>query len=249
MDRDEYRRMAAAETAHWWYGATRALLQDLLAARLGSGMRIVDAGCGTGAAGGWLGEYGVVVGIDAEPLALELYREARPAARLVRADLTRLPLAAGRFDLVVCVTVLYHEQVKDPAAAIRGFAAALKPEGILCLLEPGLPGLRRGHDRVTHTARRFGRVELRSLVEAAGLEIVRSTAAYSFLAPPAAVKAILERGRKTSDLGGGDGGLGGLLPAVAALERRWLRRRDLPLGLSVVAIGRKPAHARSTETQ
>ena len=249
MDRDEYRRMAAAETAHWWYGATRALLRDLLAPLLRPGMDILDAGCGTGAAGGWLGEYGRVVGVDAEAFALELYREGRPAARLVRADMTRLPFAAARFDLALCVTVLYHEQVADPAAAVRALAAALKPGGILCLLEPGLPSLRRGHDRVTHTARRFARDELRAMVAGAGLAIVRSTAAYSFLAPPAAVKAILERGRKSSDLGGRDTGLGGVLPALARAERAWLRRRDLPLGLSVVAIGRKPDQARSAVPQ
>ena len=33
MEIDEYRRMAAVETSHWWYAATRALLE----AALGSG--------------------------------------------------------------------------------------------------------------------------------------------------------------------------------------------------------------------
>lgn len=231
--------MAAAEESHWWYGATRALLRQMLAPYLESGRRVLDAGCGTGAAGGWLADEHRVVGVDAESLALELYRERRPRARLVRAGIERLPLRPASFDVALSVTVLYHEAVGDPAAAVRGLARAVRAGGIVCLLEPGLPRLRRAHDRVTRTARRFSRADLAGLLAGAGLEPVRATGAYFFLAAPAVVKAFLERGRTASDLASGGGGLGGVLPRLAALERRWLAHRDLPLGLSTIALGRR----------
>ena len=94
---------------------------------------------------------------------------------------------------------------------------------------------------MTRTARRFAPSDLRALLVGAGLEPLRVTGAYAFLVAPAWIKSILERGRSTSDLE--EGGWRGdrLLAALAARERRWLARRDLPVGLSVLALARKPA--------
>jgi hypothetical protein len=100
--------------------------------------------------------------------------------------------------------------------------------------------LDRAHDRVTHTGRRFSRRELAGYVTAAGLTLERSTGAYSFLVPAAALKTLVERGDVKSDLDHNAGGLRGLLGGLASVERRLLRRVDLPFGLSVVAVGRRP---------
>jgi ubiquinone/menaquinone biosynthesis C-methylase UbiE len=239
MERQEYRRMADAEDGHWWYAATRALLQQVLGPDLAAGGRFLDAGCGTGSAGGWLDGVGRVVGIDYEPLALELYQERHPAARLLVGDVTRLPFADGSFDALHCVTVLIHRTVTDVPAAVRELVRVLRPGGTLALLEPGVRRLRRAHDRETHSVRRFSRRELAGYVADAGCTVRRATGAYSFLVPPAAVKAVVERGRTSSDLARQEGGLGGVLPGLAAFERRWLARHDLPFGLSLVVVGHK----------
>ena len=47
MEVDEYRRMADVEHSHWWYDATRRLLQQLLGADAGRGSRFLDVGAGT----------------------------------------------------------------------------------------------------------------------------------------------------------------------------------------------------------
>ena len=65
----------------------------------------------------------------------------------------------------------------------------------------------------------------------------------AFLVPPAAVKAVVERGRSESDLDRHGGGLGGGLGLAAAAERRLLARISLPFGLSVVVAARKPRSA------
>ena len=52
-------------------------------------------------------------------------------------------------------------------------------------------------------------------------------------------RSLLERGESSSDLDRNAGGLGGALGATASVERRVLRRVDLPAGLSVHAIGRR----------
>jgi ubiquinone/menaquinone biosynthesis C-methylase UbiE len=240
VELDEYRRMAAVEGSHWWYRSTRRLLQQVLADRLPDGGRFLDLGAGTGATGAWLAERGSSVAADFEPVALGLHRELHPQVEVVACDARRLPFADAAFDAVLCVTVLCHRSIESPVSAVGEMARVVRPGGVVCLWEPGVRRLRRAHDRVTHTGRRFSRRDLADLLPANGLTVERSTGAYSFLVPPAAVKTMVERGETSSDLDRNGSGLGGVLPAVASAERRLLRRVSLPFGLSVLAVGRRP---------
>ena len=72
MEVEEYARIAAAEDDHWWYRNTRALMAELLQPWLGTDQRILDAGCGPGGNGAWLGSHGRVIGVDLAREALEL---------------------------------------------------------------------------------------------------------------------------------------------------------------------------------
>ncbi len=240
MEVDEYRRMADVEHDHWWYDSTRRLLQQVLGGDAERGGRFLDVGAGTGATGAWLGEHGALVASDFMPLALELNRDRHAATGFVTADVTRLPFDGASFDVVLCVTVLCHQSIPEPQRAVDELARVVRPGGVVCLWEPGVRRLRRAHDRVTHSARRFSRRDLGDLVVGAGLELERSSGAYSFLVPPAAAKAVLERGATASDLDRNQGGLGGALGAAASVERAVLRSLDLPAGLSVFALGRRP---------
>lgn len=239
MDADEYRRMAAAGADHWWYRSTRALLQMLARPHLHDGP-FLDAGGGTGATGGWMTEIGPVVLADYEQFALQVGVEDYPGYLPARADLNHLPYAPESFAGVLCVTALCHRMNPDPAAIVADFARLTRPGGVVVIQEPGVKRLWRGHDEVTHTGRRFSVAELRTMCESAGLEVVRATGAYSFLVPPAWLLGKLERGQAKSDVGRNDSGLFGLLGAIATLERAFLKRFDLPWGLSAIVIARKP---------
>jgi SAM-dependent methyltransferase len=239
MELDEYRRIAAVEDRHWWYVATRRLLAEQLRPWLMAGGRFLDAGGGTGATGSWLAADGHLIACDLEPLALQLYAESHPdVSGLAVADLGRLPFAADSFDAAVCVTVLYHAAVRSPAAVVGELARVVRPGGVVGLMEPGLRRLRRAHDRQTHAGRRFSVGDVRRLLVDNGLEVVRATGAYTFLVPPAAVLAALDRDGRSSDLDRSGGGPSGALAAAARVERAVLRRIGVPFGLSVVAVGR-----------
>ncbi len=240
MDADEYRRMAAAGESHWWYRATRELLGQLLGPHLTGATRVLDAGGGTGATGGWMTARTPVVLADYDQFALEVAAADFPGYLPARADLNRLPFAAASFDAVLCVTALCHRMNPDPAAIVADFARLTRPGGVVAIQEPGGQRLWRGHDEVTHTARRFSVDELAAICAAAGLEVLTATGAYSFLVPPAWLLGKLERGASKSDVGRNSSGAFGLLPALARAERAWLRRRTLPWGLSAIVIARKP---------
>jgi SAM-dependent methyltransferase len=241
---EEYARIAAVEDAHWWYRSTRALVADLLADRLlrDRPLRILDAGCGPGGNGAWLAEHGAVVGVDRSPDALAFVRDRRPGTRPVLGDLSALPVQSGAFDAAVAVTVLYA--VDDDAAAVRELARALRPGGALVVMEPAFDSLRRGHDDVVHGKRRYRRDRLAALAHQAGLRVERTTYAYSFLAPPAAALGALDRLRRRATPPGDSDvdrrALDRVFAPLAAQERRWLRRHDLPVGTSVLLRATRP---------
>ena len=74
-----------------------------------------------------------------------------------RADLTRLPFANGRFDLVLCSHVLEH--IPDDASAMAELARVLRPGGTAIILvpyDPKRPATEEGRD-VTSPAERWRR--------------------------------------------------------------------------------------------
>jgi ubiquinone/menaquinone biosynthesis C-methylase UbiE len=241
MEVEEYARIAAAEDDHWWYRNTRALMAELLRPWLKADQRILDAGCGPGGNGAWLAQHGRVVGVDLAREALEFVRARRSMTSPVQASAERLPFADGAFDIAVGITLLYT--VRDDVAALGELARVLRAGGAVLLLEPAFPSLRRAHDVTVHGLRRYRRDELAGLAARSGLRVRRATYAYSFLAPPAAVLAVLERRRSRITRSGSDTGsdverhaLDRVFAPLATSERRWLARHDLPVGTSVVVV-------------
>jgi SAM-dependent methyltransferase len=245
MEVEEYARVAAAEDEHWWYRNARALAADLLASRLPDARHILDAGCGPGGNGAWLAQYGTLVGIDVSPDALAFVRARRSSTLPVRGSLVALPFPDGSFDAVVGITVLYT--VDDDVLAFRELSRVLAPGGVLLLLEPAFDALRREHDVTVHGRRRYRRAQLVELARDNGLTVQRSTYAYSFLAPPAAVLGGLERMRRPassttaatpsstrSDVERHS--LDRVFAPLARAERRALSHRDMPFGTSVIVV-------------
>lgn len=244
MEPSEYRTMYAVEERHWWYVGMRritlGLLDELYGAR--DDLRILDAGSGTGAAMVYLSRYGAVSGIDFSPLALGFCRK-RGLTSLGQASVTALPFAAASFDLITSFDVLYHRAVGDYHEALLEFQRALKPGGRLLLRLPAYDRLSGRHGKVIHSARRFNARHLSQSLCEAGFAVERLTYANTLLFPAALAKRTLEpllppnNGRSDISLNAHwvDKTLGSVLSAEAA----WLRRRDLPFGLTVIALARK----------
>jgi len=109
--------------------------------RVASGMRVLDAGCGTGEALGWFAAAvapgGLAVGIDLSTTHLGAARAALPSsALLLQADLQRIPLGDAIFDIVWSVNTIHH--LRDPVAGTLALSELLRPGGRLVLGQSSL---------------------------------------------------------------------------------------------------------------
>ena len=244
MNPEEYRRMADLEGVQWWYVGMRRIARALLTPLLETGgerpRRLLDAGCGTG----WnlqdLGVFGETHGVDLSPLAV--ITTQRRGGRVVQGDLLGLPYANSSFDVVTSFDVLYHAWVRDDVQAVRELARVMKPGGLILVKVPALKSLWGAHDEAVHSRHRYTRAEVESLLDRAGLRLIRSTYANSLLFPVLLSRRFLDR---VFDRHGSDVALlppllerifGGLL----GIEARLVGWFNLPIGASVFAVARKP---------
>jgi ubiquinone/menaquinone biosynthesis C-methylase UbiE len=115
---------------------------------LAPGMRVLDAGCGSGilldAAARAVGSAGAVVGLDVSPEALAVSRLRSALNRncgVEWADLARgIPWSDDSFDAVLCHRLL--EELPDPEAFVRDAARVLRPGGaVVAVLDEAMaPG-------------------------------------------------------------------------------------------------------------
>lgn len=115
-----------AYNAHLEFPATSAMIPDV------EGMRVLDAGCGTGVYTAFLADRGAeVVGVDVSEEMLSHAREAvGDRAEFRRADLGEpLPFEDGAFDGVVSALALGY--VEDWDAVFAEFARVLRPGGFV----------------------------------------------------------------------------------------------------------------------
>lgn len=100
---------------------------------------VVDFGCGTGVLTVEIARWArKVTAVDRSAAALEQAQERAEREQLsnitfLEADLSSLPLGAGKKDLVVISQSLHH--VQDPAAVLAEAARILKPGGRVIVLE------------------------------------------------------------------------------------------------------------------
>jgi SAM-dependent methyltransferase len=159
--------------------------------------RVVDLGCGPGNSATHLREAASeVLALDHSPAMLRRARQRDRRLLLVRGDARSLPLRAASVDAVTFHSVLYL--LPDRAAAVRETARVLRPGGRAVLLEPRDGSVRRELLRALPNPRwaitallwrtvsgfygRFSPDELRALLEAARLRVVRMDEAFGGLA-------------------------------------------------------------------
>ncbi len=105
---------------------------------VGTGTRVLDAGCGAGMALRLAADLGAVVsGIDASQALLEVARSRLPDAALAHGDLEELPFEDNAFDVVTGFNSFQF--AADPAAALQEARRVTKPGGRVFVMTWGEP--------------------------------------------------------------------------------------------------------------
>jgi len=156
MHDQEYHRLRLLEDHYWWHGVLRTMVMKELRLRLGPTARVLDVGCGTG---GMLSEiqasypHWSCEGVDISLTALE-HCQSRGLSQVKQADVAELPFPAAEFDAVICLDVLYHEEVVEDLA-LAEMQRVLKTGGCLIMNLPAFAALRGAHDAVVCGARLY----------------------------------------------------------------------------------------------
>lgn len=248
MEIAEYRNIYENEGTHFFYVGNRNLVLSLAARYLAKSkntVKILDAGCGTGLLARNLERYGDVVAVDISPYAVKLARKR--GVRIRQASVDKLPFKDSSFDLVTSVDVIYHKAVNDKRA-LGEFFRVLQPGGILILRVPANKWLGTLHDKHVHTRERYSKENLKKKLENAGFIIEKISFVNLSLVPLVLGRRLWEGitrpAASTSAVGKFPRILNSLLSFLLSLEARFLLAGNLPLGIGLVAVCRKPRATR-----
>ena len=243
MMQHTYAILYEVEGSHWWYIGRRRIIASFvreICSRIKDRRpKILDVGCGTGANLVMLGEFGEAHGIDVSSDALAFCRE-RGLDRVRHGAAEELPYEDGTFDLVTALDVVEH--LDDDAAGLREFRRVLRPDGRILLFVPAFMFLWGVQDDVSHHRRRYRLPELLKVVREAGFEIERATYAnITFFLPILLVRKFMRLTgiRTETENSIGISAFNGLLGRVFGAESSFLRRMNLPFGVSSLCVARK----------
>jgi SAM-dependent methyltransferase len=242
VDSELYDRFFDTEDRHWWFVGRRQLVTDLMTRVRVSG-RILDLGCGTGGVLQHLGVFGDAIGLDPAPEAAK-YCARRDVPMVVGSGM-ELPFADASFDAVLALDVIEH--VPDDVALLREAQRILRPGGVLLVTVPALPWLWSAHDDVNHHYRRYTLKTLRRSLQQGGFRPRRISYYNAILLPLAIARKFVNRfgGSDEHHLEDLPAPLNATLRGILQAEGRVIRRRDLPLGASLIAaaypVARLPA--------
>ena len=259
MNTAEFDRMFAIEETHWWYRGRRELVRDSLRRHAPSGrpLQVLDVACATGMSFRFLADLGQIRGIDISDETIR-YCALRGIDRIVKADAMKLPFAAGSYDVVLALDAFEH--FDDDLAAMRETWRVLRPGGVLVATVPAFMSLWSPHDDAYHHKRRYRRAQFRERLQQAGFTVERVSYTTMTLFVPV---FLLRRWRRLRE-GASNGAAGAahgkqevavvsdfavpfprpvelLASAITSAEVALERHVNLPFGVSLLAVLRKPA--------
>lgn len=241
MDARAIEAMALVERTHWWFRAKRDLVIAELDDRRVSGT-VVDVGAGTGGLLDALRGAGrPAVGVELDDAALKLSTRFEPRPVLAQALAEAVPVGDGRAAAVTALDVLEH--LDDDVVGFRELARVVGAGGLVVVAVPAYQWAWSEHDVRLGHRRRYNRAALVAAARSAEIDVIRCTYFHGWLAPVAFLlrRTPLRRivdGDRAEAVSFVSPTVNRLLGVVGRAERFVLGFADLPVGLSILLVGR-----------
>jgi SAM-dependent methyltransferase len=236
---DEIRSLLArVEETHWWFRARRKVLFALIEKAIPGqkSLKVLDAGCSTGACLAWLKPLGWIVGVDINLGSLRLCA-GRGSRELACSDVLRLPFKDDNFHLATALDLIEH--IEDHQGALQEIRRVLTPGGLVAISTPAFNWLWSSLDDAGHL-RRYSAKSLRQLVEASGFCVERLSYANTFLFPLLLIQRLWGKWRRPHPMEYfSPSKLDPLLGWIFGLEARIIPHFSFCFGGSLICLARK----------
>ncbi|MGO8823416.1 MAG: methyltransferase domain-containing protein, partial [Desulfomonilaceae bacterium] len=170
----------------------------------------------------------------------------RGLERVCVSSINEIPFRERSFDAVVSVDVLECEAVYEMAAYSEMWRV-LKPGGLIAIVVPAYEWLLSDeHHKAVGATRRYSKRRLIDLLNTKPVKLIRVTHLFASVFPLVVAYRVLQPywKRRASDAPRSDlkplpKVINETLLNVANIEKRLLKRFDLPFGSSILAVARK----------
>lgn len=245
MKKGEYKNIYRNEESHFFYKSVHDLIFKLIKQYVRRGrtsLKILDAGCGTGLLAKKLTRLGGVSAFDYSEEALK-YTKLR-GIKPIKASVEKIPFKENLFDVVTCIDVLYHSNVLQDKKALSELYRVLRPGGVLILRVQANEYLASSHDVIIESARRYNKSDLREKIVNVGFSPQKISYMHMTLFPLALIKAGIDKTnnhKHGSSISEVPGTINRLLNQFLRIENELLLRFNLPIGVGLIAVCKKPS--------
>jgi SAM-dependent methyltransferase len=247
MQAEDFEQLYKLESTYWWFVAMRRIADTILRTELEKpGIRILDAGCGTGFNINYYAssKSRKVFGLDVADAAIGWVKR-KGLKTVAQSTVTAIPFQSDCFDLVLSFEVLTHLECNFHDDALKEMLRVLKPGGALFLRLPAFMWLWSSHDEAIQAYYRYTRPEVEEKLSRLGCRIEWISYANGFLFPIILLRRFLKyfgiaRGSDVRPIPRGMGWLDGAFRRVLESEAKWFQLgRHLPFGLSLICRAKK----------
>jgi SAM-dependent methyltransferase len=245
---ESFAKLARIEERNFWFRARNRLLVWAMRRYFPKAQSLLEIGCGNGYV--LLGMRRAfprltLAGSEIFSTGLEFAAARLPGVDLFQMDATHIPFM-DEFDVVGAFDVLEH--IKDDELVMAQMYQAVRPGGGILVTVPQHMALWSQADVEAVHQRRYSATEMRTKLEHAGFEVVRTTSFVSLLFPLIAAQRRTKRKPNPNYSVHDELAIGGLanwsLERVLGVERALIKPGvSFPFGGSLLAVARKSAEA------
>ena len=241
MDAEAYKEMIELQEEHWWFVARRDVIESFIKMQMPQGptSKALEIGCGVGGNVGLLSQSGHYRGIDMHKPAIDYCSEKYPQFEFECTRVEDIPqeFNSNKFDSIYILDVLEH--IDDQVEILKSAQNYLTQSGKILVTVPAFEFLWSPHDEFVHHVRRYTKAGLKKVLEDSGYKVERISYFNSILFPLALIQRLGMRilnKKLNTHLSTPPTIVNWLFKVIFAQEAWILKRTNLPVGLSIIAV-------------